>query len=413
MTLRCRAPRTVAAAGPAVRLHAGGPPGGPDAMGLDVHPDDRDRVLSADVESNRNVDEHFSMEYRMISKDGRILWVQDTCSLVNVPGKPPYWQGFILDITERKEAEEQLARALVVEREATQRLRSLDEMKNTFLQAVSHDLRTPLAAILGLAITLERATSSSTRTTRRTWRDGSRQRAQAGPARHEPARPRPARARHRGRRSCMWPTSDARPAGAVGIRADRRRASGDRTPTRMVRADAAQVERIVENLVANTIRYTPSTARSGCRSPRPRGGAARRRGRRRRRPRGAPRLDLRAVPPGHRGATHNPGVGIGLTLVTSLRRAARRTGVGRGSRRRRRIVPGAVAVRAAGDGGGRRRPIRRRLERFPGRDGRARSAVTAPTCAAQPGDPIPDTESLKNSALTGVNRFDSPGTSSS
>ena len=29
-------------------------------------------------------------------------------------------------------------------------------MKDTFLQAVSHDLRTPLAAILGLAITLER-----------------------------------------------------------------------------------------------------------------------------------------------------------------------------------------------------------------------------------------------------------------
>src|SRR4051812_50037622 len=32
----------------------------------------------------------------------------------------------------------------------------MDEMKNTCLQAVSHDLRTPLAAILGLAITLER-----------------------------------------------------------------------------------------------------------------------------------------------------------------------------------------------------------------------------------------------------------------
>ena len=36
------------------------------------------------------------------------------------------------------------------------RLRALDEMKDTFLQAVSHDLRTPLAAILGMAITLER-----------------------------------------------------------------------------------------------------------------------------------------------------------------------------------------------------------------------------------------------------------------
>ena len=32
----------------------------------------------------------------------------------------------------------------------------MDEMKNTFLEAVSHDLRTPLAAILGLALTLER-----------------------------------------------------------------------------------------------------------------------------------------------------------------------------------------------------------------------------------------------------------------
>ena len=47
-----------------------------------------------------------------------------------------------------------LERALEVEREAAIRLRALDEMKDTFLQAVSHDLRTPLAAILGLATTL-------------------------------------------------------------------------------------------------------------------------------------------------------------------------------------------------------------------------------------------------------------------
>ena len=92
----------------------------------------------------------------MITKDGRIVWVQDEATLVRLPNKPPYWQGFLLDVTERKEAESQLERALDVEREATQRLRALDEMKNTFLQAVSHDLRTPLAAILGLAITLER-----------------------------------------------------------------------------------------------------------------------------------------------------------------------------------------------------------------------------------------------------------------
>ncbi len=121
-----------------------------------IHPDDRQRVLAADVESNASTSDRFSMEYRMISNDGRIIWVQDDAQIVRIEGRPPFWQGFLLDITERKQAEEQLARALEVERDAAQRLRALDEMKNTFLQAVSHDLRTPLAAILGLAITLGR-----------------------------------------------------------------------------------------------------------------------------------------------------------------------------------------------------------------------------------------------------------------
>jgi K+-sensing histidine kinase KdpD len=40
---------------------------------------------------------------------------------------------------------------------AADRLRTLDEMKNMFLDAVSHELRTPLAAVLGIALTLQRA----------------------------------------------------------------------------------------------------------------------------------------------------------------------------------------------------------------------------------------------------------------
>src|SRR4029450_12477716 len=43
-------------------------------------------------------------------------------------------------------------------REEPAELRAIDELKTTFLQAVSHDLRTPLAAILGLAVTLESQT---------------------------------------------------------------------------------------------------------------------------------------------------------------------------------------------------------------------------------------------------------------
>ena len=53
-------------------------------------------------------------------------------------------------------AAERLADALQREQTATQHLRELDEMKDAFLQAVSHDLRTPLTSVLGIAATLDR-----------------------------------------------------------------------------------------------------------------------------------------------------------------------------------------------------------------------------------------------------------------
>jgi PAS domain S-box-containing protein len=257
----------------------------PDLWERLVHPDDRERVFAADRASATDGSDAFSEEYRIVRKDGRVVWVLDEARLVRPRDRAPYWQGFQLDITGRKEAEqrlqdahehlrlmvesaldavvsmdatgviigwnpqaeatfgwsaeevigrslvetivphahraahsdglrhwretgegpvlnarieiqglhrdgrmipvelaivpiavgdettfsgfirdisdrkraqEDLERALEVEREAAVRLRALDEMKDTFLQAVSHDLRTPLAAILGLAITLER-----------------------------------------------------------------------------------------------------------------------------------------------------------------------------------------------------------------------------------------------------------------
>jgi PAS domain S-box-containing protein len=121
-----------------------------------LHPDDRERVAAADAAGNQSGDD-FLMEYRMIAKDGRTLWIHDEATVIrDEDGRPRWWQGVMLDVTERRQADERIEHALEVEREAAAQLRALDEMKNTFLQAVSHDLRTPLAAILGLAITLER-----------------------------------------------------------------------------------------------------------------------------------------------------------------------------------------------------------------------------------------------------------------
>lgn len=56
----------------------------------------------------------------------------------------------------RSRSERTEADALERAREQAARLRGSDDMEETFLQAVSHDLRTPIAAILGLATTLER-----------------------------------------------------------------------------------------------------------------------------------------------------------------------------------------------------------------------------------------------------------------
>jgi two-component system, cell cycle sensor histidine kinase and response regulator CckA len=113
-----------------------------------LHPDDRERVLAEEARCEQT-GEPFRMEYRTIHADGHVMWVRDECVLVrDDDGRPLYWQGVIVDLTD-------VRRALEREQEATQRLLALDRMKNTFLDAVSHELRTPLAAIVGIGLTLE------------------------------------------------------------------------------------------------------------------------------------------------------------------------------------------------------------------------------------------------------------------
>jgi signal transduction histidine kinase len=59
----------------------------------------------------------------------------------------------VLQLSQR---EQELKDGLRRELAAADRLRAADAMKDTFLRAVSHDLRTPLTAMLGVAVTLER-----------------------------------------------------------------------------------------------------------------------------------------------------------------------------------------------------------------------------------------------------------------
>ncbi|HET7270685.1 MAG TPA: PAS domain S-box protein, partial [Rubrobacter sp.] len=73
-----------------------------------LHPEDRDYVLAEDARTDET-GEPFQVEYRMICKNGHVVWVRDEAVIVrDEDGNPLYWQGFMQDISESKRAEEAL-----------------------------------------------------------------------------------------------------------------------------------------------------------------------------------------------------------------------------------------------------------------------------------------------------------------
>lgn len=70
-----------------------------------LHPDDRDRVLR-EIGARMERDGGFSVEYRMVSGSGQVLWIRDRArSVTDEDGQPLFVQGIMIDITEQKNAE--------------------------------------------------------------------------------------------------------------------------------------------------------------------------------------------------------------------------------------------------------------------------------------------------------------------
>jgi len=112
-----------------------------------VHPEDRDRVFAAFEKQSQ---EEFDQEYRIVRPDGSIRWIRDRVFPVgDEQGRVYRFAGLAEDITSRKLAEVETYNAL-------QRERERGELKSRWVAMTSHEFRTPLTAVQSSAEMVER-----------------------------------------------------------------------------------------------------------------------------------------------------------------------------------------------------------------------------------------------------------------
>jgi PAS domain S-box-containing protein len=102
-----------------------------------LHRDDRERVLG-EIATAADRGEPLRTEYRLLARDGRIVWVRDESAIVrDAGGRALYVQGHLLDIGERRRAEDEKEELRAAERAALAESRDRQRKLDFLAQACS------------------------------------------------------------------------------------------------------------------------------------------------------------------------------------------------------------------------------------------------------------------------------------
>lgn len=105
-----------------------------------IHPEDKDRI----IKQQKNIlqkGQKIHQEYRIIKKDGTIVWVEEFGDIVKDGDTIDFIEGIFIDITERKNKENAInEKELAI---------AANKSKSEFLANMSHEIRTPLNGIIG------------------------------------------------------------------------------------------------------------------------------------------------------------------------------------------------------------------------------------------------------------------------